>query len=73
MGLEEIGRKICLCSWISSNDNEFPSLAQNAAKSPRGIRGFKLDTGGSVKWKVQGKVGGYTKCAKSFPSVVNSI
>ncbi|TEB20124.1 glycoside hydrolase family 35 protein [Coprinellus micaceus] len=28
-------------------------------KSPRGIRGFKLDTGLFGEWKVQGKVGGY--------------
>jgi hypothetical protein len=33
----------------------------NASKSPRGIRGFKLDSGTFSEWKVQGKVGGYTK------------
>lgn len=29
------------------------------SKSPRGIRGFKLDAGSFGEWKVQGKVGGY--------------
>ncbi|KAJ7058088.1 glycoside hydrolase family 35 protein [Mycena amicta] len=35
---------------ISGNDSP---------KSPRGVRGFKLDTGAFDAWKVQGKVGGY--------------
>ncbi|KAF9240278.1 glycoside hydrolase family 35 protein [Melanogaster broomeanus] len=30
-------------------------------KSPRGVRGFMLNTGDFGEWKVQGKVGGYTK------------
>jgi hypothetical protein len=31
-------------------------------KSPRGVRGFLLDNGNNfTSWKVQGKVGGYTK------------
>jgi hypothetical protein len=30
-------------------------------KSPRGIRGFQLSNGTFSSWKVQGKVGGYTK------------
>ena len=30
-------------------------------KSPRGIRGFQLDSGHFGVWKVQGKVGGYKK------------
>ena len=33
----------------------------NTSKSPRGIRGFKLNDGSFGEWKVQGKVGGYTK------------
>jgi hypothetical protein len=32
----------------------------DTSKSPRGVRGFKLDTGLFGPWKVQGKVGGYT-------------
>jgi len=29
-------------------------------KSPRGVRGFKLNEGTFGTWKVQGKIGGYT-------------
>ncbi|KAJ7612991.1 glycoside hydrolase family 35 protein [Roridomyces roridus] len=32
----------------------------NTSKSPRGVRGFKLNSGSFGEWKVQGKVGGYT-------------
>ncbi|KAJ7125804.1 glycoside hydrolase family 35 protein [Mycena crocata] len=32
----------------------------DTSKSPRGVRGFKLDSGSFGAWKVQGKVGGYT-------------
>jgi hypothetical protein len=35
----------------------------DASKSPRGVRGFKLNNGTFGAWKVQGKVGGYTKFA----------
>jgi hypothetical protein len=37
-------------------------------KSPRGVRGFMLNTGGFGQWRVQGKVGGYTKCVVPFPA-----
>jgi hypothetical protein len=33
----------------------------NASKSPRGVRGFKLNHGTFGTWKVQGKIGGYTR------------
>jgi hypothetical protein len=33
----------------------------DAEKSPRGVRGFALNTGDFGEWKVQGKVGGYSK------------
>ena len=33
----------------------------DSSKSPRGIRGFQLDSGHFGAWKVQGKVGGYKK------------
>lgn len=42
------------------NDSELPANPETS-KSPRGVRGFKLDTGNFTTWKVQGKVGGYTK------------
>ena len=32
----------------------------NASKSPRGVRGFKLNNGTFGTWRVQGKIGGYT-------------
>ncbi|KDR66703.1 hypothetical protein GALMADRAFT_80472, partial [Galerina marginata CBS 339.88] len=42
----------------------------NVLKSPRGIRGFQLDTGGPfAEWKVQGKVGGYN----NFPDKVRGV
>ncbi|KAH6908431.1 glycoside hydrolase family 35 protein [Coprinopsis sp. MPI-PUGE-AT-0042] len=41
----------------------------NTSKSPRGIRGFQLDTGTFGDWKVQGKVGGY----RNFPDKTRGI
>ncbi|KAF8994482.1 glycoside hydrolase family 35 protein [Cyathus striatus] len=41
----------------------------NSPKSPRGIRGFKLDTGNFTTWKVQGKVGGY----ENFPDKTRGV
>jgi hypothetical protein len=35
-------------------------------KSPRGVRGFMLNTGDFGQWRVQGKVGGYTKYVVPF-------
>ncbi|TFK34230.1 glycoside hydrolase family 35 protein [Crucibulum laeve] len=40
-------------------------------KSPRGIRGFKLDTGNFTEWKVQGKVGGYKGFLDKTRGVLN--
>ncbi|KAJ7088852.1 galactose-binding domain-like protein [Mycena belliarum] len=37
-------------------------------KSPRGVRGFALDSGSFGTWKVQGKVGGYTGCVERSSS-----
>ncbi|KAL5524689.1 hypothetical protein ACEPAF_9834 [Sanghuangporus sanghuang] len=42
---------------------------QNTSKSPRGVRGFKLNIGNFSEWKVQGKVGGYT----NFPDKVRGV
>ncbi|KAF5364850.1 hypothetical protein D9757_011273 [Collybiopsis confluens] len=41
----------------------------NDPKSPRGVRGFKLDSGNFSEWKVQGKVGGYT----GYPDKVRGV
>ncbi|KAL0951714.1 hypothetical protein HGRIS_008390 [Hohenbuehelia grisea] len=49
--------------------NETNGANTNTSKGPRGIRGFKLDTGSFGQWKVQGKVGGYT----SFPDKVRGV
>ncbi|ESK83683.1 glycoside hydrolase family 35 protein [Moniliophthora roreri MCA 2997] len=38
-------------------------------KSPRGIRGFQLNSGNFSEWKVQGKIGGYT----NFPDKVRGV
>lgn len=33
----------------------------DAPKSPRGVRGFQLNTGNFSDWRVQGKIGGFTE------------
>jgi hypothetical protein len=33
----------------------------DTSKSPRGIRGFHLNDGSAIAWKVQGKIGGYQR------------
>ncbi|KAG2354709.1 glycoside hydrolase family 35 protein [Suillus spraguei] len=40
-------------------------------KSPRGVRGFMLNTGDFGAWKVQGKVGGYTNYLDKVRGVLN--
>ncbi|KIM73346.1 glycoside hydrolase family 35 protein [Piloderma croceum F 1598] len=40
--------------------NETDGVVTDTSKSPRGIRGFQLNSGNFTKWKVQGKLGGYT-------------
>ena len=42
------------------NSDFFPA-DPDTSKSPRGIRGFKLEGGAFSEWKVQGKIGGYVK------------
>ncbi|KAF8958808.1 glycoside hydrolase superfamily [Flammula alnicola] len=73
---------IFLNSYTVSNTEEFNQMFDNMGldengynplnvlKSPRGIRGFQLDTGRTfTEWKVQGKVGGY----KNFPDKVRGV
>ena len=58
MGLNETGCEkldLFILHMLTGNP------ANDAAKSPRGIRGFNLDSGNFTGWKVQGKLGGYTK------------
>ena len=64
MGLNETGCEWALSAYLLGGRRfpSDPSLAStNAPKSPRGVRGFKLDTGTFGEWKVQGKIGGYAK------------
>ncbi|KAJ3919581.1 glycoside hydrolase family 35 protein [Lentinula edodes] len=44
-------------------------LTLNDPKSPRGIRGFRLDCGIFSEWRVQGKIGGYS----GYPDKVRGI
>ncbi|KIK65261.1 glycoside hydrolase family 35 protein [Collybiopsis luxurians FD-317 M1] len=46
-------------------------LTLNDPKSPRGVRGFKLDSGNFSEWKVQGKIGGYTGYPDKVRGVLN--
>ena len=48
--------KAVFWSLSAAGDTDLP-------KSPRGIRGFQLNSGHFGVWKVQGKVGGYKKWA----------
>ncbi|KAK6984994.1 glycoside hydrolase family 35 protein [Favolaschia claudopus] len=43
----------------------------DTSKSPRGVRGFKLNSGSFGTWKVQGKVGGYTGFLDKTRGVLN--
>ncbi|KAJ4481275.1 glycoside hydrolase family 35 protein, partial [Lentinula aciculospora] len=43
----------------------------NDPKSPRGIRGFQLDSGNFSEWRVQGKVGGYSGYPDKVRGVLN--
>lgn len=46
---------------ILVNKAEKAVTATDSIKSPRGIRGFKLNVGNFTEWRVQGKIGGYRK------------
>lgn len=62
MGLNQSGGKPCRI-YTSAPLIFMASVAIiDEEKSPRGIRGFMLNTGNFSEWRVQGKVGGYTKC-----------
>ncbi|KAF8238073.1 glycoside hydrolase family 35 protein [Tricholoma matsutake] len=49
--------------------NETNGVNPDTSKSPRGVRGFMLDTGTFTEWKVQGKIGGYT----NYPDKVRGV
>jgi len=51
--------------------NETNGADTDASKSPRGVRGFQLNTGNFTEWKVQGKVGGYKGYLDKVRGVMN--
>jgi len=51
--------------------NETNGGNPDTSKSPRGVRGFKLNSGSFGPWKVQGKVGGYTGFLDKTRGVLN--
>ena len=61
MGLNESDSKLLVLANTCIAVIDLDQVTTNDSKSPRGIRGFSLDTGNFSNWKVQGKVGGYTK------------
>ncbi|KAG2073391.1 glycoside hydrolase family 35 protein [Suillus decipiens] len=65
-------------SLLYGQDNVITILQDNMGhseadfeKSPRGVRGFMLNTGNFSAWKVQGKVGGYTNYVDKVRGVLN--
>lgn len=60
MGHDEVGSKYLWNPWMVVSDSTMLTGSQNFPKSPRGVRGFQLNTGNFSTWKLQGKVGGYT-------------
>lgn len=51
--------------------NESGDDAVDEERSPRGVRGFMLNTGEFGEWKVQGKIGGYTNYPDKVRGVLN--
>jgi len=51
--------------------NESDGSPIDAMRSPRGVRGFKLNDGTFDTWKVQGKIGGYTGFPDRTRGVLN--
>ncbi|KAI0278189.1 glycoside hydrolase family 35 protein [Russula aff. rugulosa BPL654] len=49
--------------------NQTNGRSTDTSKSPRGVRGFKLNNGTFGTWRVQGKIGGYT----SFPDTTRGV
>lgn len=61
MGLNETNGGECCFQSSSQGLQSLMAVNPDTSKSPRGVRGFMLDTGTFTEWKVQGKIGGYTK------------
>ncbi|KAG1722457.1 hypothetical protein EDD22DRAFT_1022669 [Suillus occidentalis] len=49
-------------------------IRKDEVKSPRGVRGFMLNTGEFGEWKFQGNFGGYTKCtSEGLPNATAGV
>ncbi|KAF8758678.1 Beta-galactosidase, domain 3 [Rhizoctonia solani] len=60
------GKNVITVLQDNTGLNETNDWNGDTSKSPRGIRGFQLPDGGKFgEWKVQGKLGGYTKYASA--------
>jgi len=44
---------------------------KDGEKSPRGIRGYRLNDGSFTEWKVQGKLGGYSRYPDRVRGILN--
>lgn len=53
--------KIPTVNYLTICDQTLILIFSPSEKSPRGIPGFQLNGGKFTTWKVQGKLGGYTK------------
>jgi len=51
--------------------NQTDGAMTNASKSPRGVRGFQLNNGTFGTWRVQGKIGGYTRFPDTTRGTLN--
>ena len=72
MGLDEdeSGNSVLCCASLSNSFLHISDVSETI-KSPRGIRGYKLNNGTFTTWKVQGKVGGYNGLIKFLYSYIN--
>lgn len=68
MGHDENGGKFVLFADRELRLNCLAIETGNEPKSPRGVRGFQLNTGNFSTWRVQGKIGGYTEYESFHPS-----
>ena len=74
MGLNETAGGLSFFFSSTRGFQSYLSLAlTDTSKSPRGIRGFQLNSGTFSEWKVQGKVGGYTKSVSTSSKSLEKI
>ncbi|KAH8822595.1 glycoside hydrolase family 35 protein [Flagelloscypha sp. PMI_526] len=56
---------------MGMDESEDEGLGPDASRSPRGVRGFKLNDGTFGEWKVQGKIGGYNGYPDKHRGILN--